>query len=127
MSDVVIDNSAAVHFSLNPQSAQPDDVRYFAPELIDIEFANAMRKLVIRGELEAGRVDGVIRSWAASDLIRCPHALLLPRIWQLRNNITPYDASYVALAEALGIPLATADRRLATAAKKYCEVVLIEG
>ena len=53
--------------------------------------------------------------------------MLLPRIWELRDTITPWDAAYVALAEILDVPLVTADRRLARAASAYCEVVTVGG
>ena len=127
MSGLVIDNSAAINLvrGIPPEGLSVKN--YFAPDLIDLEFANALRKLVLRQKLGTEVASRYLREWAANDLTRCPHTVLLPRIWQLRNNITPYDASYVALAEALGIPLATADRRLATAAEKYCKVVLING
>ena len=52
---------------------------------------------------------------AALDLTRWPHDVLLPRVWQLRSNLSAYDAAYVALAEALRAPLLTCDRRLAAA------------
>jgi predicted nucleic acid-binding protein len=58
-------------------------------------------------------------------LRRYPHDLLLPRIWDLRNNLTAYDAAYVALAEALNAPLLTRDRRLATAAGHFAQVELV--
>jgi predicted nucleic acid-binding protein len=56
---------------------------------------------------------------------RHTHSPLLPRIWGLRENVTPYDAAYVALAEALGVPLLTADARLANAPGIRCEVELL--
>jgi predicted nucleic acid-binding protein len=55
---------------------------------------------------------------------RVPHTALLERAWALRHNLTPYDAAYVALAEALGAPLLTADRRLARASGPRCAVEL---
>lgn len=56
---------------------------------------------------------------------RAPHQPLIGRIWELRDDLTPYDAAYVALAEALEAPLLTADRRLARAAGAGCEVELL--
>jgi predicted nucleic acid-binding protein len=84
-----------------------------------------MRKLVLRGSLNSELATDHIHNWASNNLIRCPHTALLPRIWQLRENITPYDAAYVALAEDLGLPLVTADLRLAKSASRYCEVVTV--
>jgi predicted nucleic acid-binding protein len=98
-----------------------------APELLDLEVASALRRAVHQRRLEIGEADAAIRGLAAlPGLARFPHVPLLPRVWALRDNISTYDASYVALAEALGIPLVTADRRLARAAEPYCAVVFIE-
>jgi predicted nucleic acid-binding protein len=58
-------------------------------------------------------------------LIRYQHDLLLPRIWELRHNLTAYDAAYVALAEALGAPLLTRDRRIAAAPGHRARVELV--
>ncbi len=124
MSGVVIDNSAAV--LLSAKAAFPrDGAPHYAPELIDIEYASALRKLVMRGTLEASEASQYIEDWSANSLIRCNHTMLLTRVWALRNNITPYDATYVALAEALEVPLMTADRRLAHAAAAYCDVITV--
>lgn len=57
-------------------------------------------------------------------LQRYPHDLLLPRVWELRNNLTAYDAVYIALAEALGAPLLTRDQRLAGAAGHRAQIEL---
>lgn len=124
MSDIVLDNSAAVHFSAGTGAYDPD-AQYYAPELIDLEYANAVRKLVLREDLDPDEARIYLLEWAANSLIRCNHAMLLPRIWELRDNITPYDAAYVALAEILDVALVTADRRLASSASAYCEVVTV--
>ena len=126
MTDVVIDNSAAILLSAKA-TLGTDDVQHYAPELIDLEYASALRKMVLRGALEAEEASVYIEDWAANSLIRCNHTMLLHRVWELRNSITPYDASYVALAERLGAPLITADKRLARAASAYCEVITIDG
>lgn len=98
-----------------------------APELLDLEVASALRRAVHQRRLKLGEADAAIRGLSSlTGLRRYPHAPMLQRIWELRDNISPYDASYVALAEALGIPLVTADRRLARAAEPYCAVVYVE-
>ncbi|MDO7882676.1 type II toxin-antitoxin system VapC family toxin [Antiquaquibacter soli] len=97
-----------------------------APELIDIEMANIVRKSVLRRERSIEHGAAVLSAWARNRVIRHSHAALLDDIWALRGSITPYDASYVALASSLGIPLVTADRRLAAAARSHCDVVVIE-
>jgi predicted nucleic acid-binding protein len=123
----VIDTSAAIEIAREPAmtSVLPPDVELYAPELIDLEFASVLRRLVRRGELGAESASAYIADWAANDLIRCSHTPLLSRIWELRDALTTYDASFVALAEVLGIPLATTDHRLARTADQHCEVILI--
>jgi predicted nucleic acid-binding protein len=84
-----------------------------APHLIDVEFLHVMRRLVARGQLAPARADVVRADFAGLRITRYPHTLLLDRMWELRDNLTAYDASFVALAEALDAPLVTADGRLA--------------
>jgi predicted nucleic acid-binding protein len=86
-----------------------------APHLIDLEIASVLRGLEARGLLSAADATRAIADLAALDIARYAHDLLLPRIWQLRANVTAYDAAYVALAENLGAPLVTCDARLAAA------------
>jgi predicted nucleic acid-binding protein len=98
-----------------------------APELLDLEVASALRRAVRQRRLESSEAHLAIQGLTAlPGLERFPHLPLLPRVWELRDNFSPYDASYLALAEALGIPLVTADRRLARAAEPFCAVVLVE-
>jgi predicted nucleic acid-binding protein len=85
---------------------------------------------VIRRYAQNGEIDGERGRLALADLAdfplrRYPHDFLLPRMWDLRNNLTAYDAAYVALAEALDTPLLTRDRRLAAAAGHHAEIELI--
>jgi predicted nucleic acid-binding protein len=127
MTNVVIDNSAAVELTRIDTNNTYDDTQYYAPELIDLEYANALRKLLLRHVILPEEARAYLLSWAGNGLIRCNHAMLLPRVWDHRGSITPYDASYVALAELLEIPLLTADRRLAKAAEAHCEVILVGG
>lgn len=97
----------------------------FAPELIDLEVAALLRKSVLRGAKNSGEATSEFTEWIRNDVHRVPHGAYLETVWALRHNITAYDASYVALAIHLDLPLITADRRLATAAAPYCEVVTI--
>lgn len=124
MSNLVIDTSAAVQLSAGAV-VYDATTQYYAPELIDLEYASTLRKLVLRQALTGEDARSYLLEWASNDLIRCSHTMLLPRVWDHRDNITPYDASYVALAELLTIPLLTADRRLARAAEPYCEVIVL--
>ncbi|MEP6482594.1 MAG: type II toxin-antitoxin system VapC family toxin [Rhodoglobus sp.] len=97
----------------------------FAPELIDLEVANLLRKAVIRHERDAVEAASMLSAWAGNEVMRFSHTPYLHTIWSLRNNITAYDAAYVALAIHLGAPLLTADRKLAHAAQAYCEVIIV--
>lgn len=101
------------------------DQRMTAPYLIDVEVMSAIRQSARSGVLDDRRVSQALADLMASPLRRVPHAPLLPRIWALRHNMTSYDAAYVALAEAIGVPLLTADRRLASAPGVECEIELI--
>ena len=93
-----------------------------APHLMPFEAANILRRLEM-----AGVVDSTTASLAHADLASLaidlvPWSLLADRAWELRRNLTAYDASYVALAEALELPLVTLDRRIARASGIRCEV-----
>jgi predicted nucleic acid-binding protein len=99
--------------------------RLFAPELVDLEVASVWRRAARAGRLGPKRADQALTDLAALPLARAPHQPLMSRIWELRDNHTPYDASYVALAEALETSLLTADRRLAQAPGARCKVELL--
>lgn len=96
-----------------------------APELIDLEVANLLRKSVLRGDRSPAEATTAFTEWIENAVQRVPLAAYLPTIWSLRHSITPYDAAYVALAMRLELPLLTADRRLAAAASAYCEVEIL--
>jgi predicted nucleic acid-binding protein len=86
-----------------------------APHLVDIEVVRVMRRLVRVGEIDGEVAESAITSLLELDIERHPHDLLLRRVWNLRSNLTAYDAVYVALAESLGAHLLTCDERLAHA------------
>lgn len=93
-----------------------------APELIDLEVVSILRRAARSDRLDDRRSGQALEDLAALPMQRVPHLPLLDRIWQLRDNLSSYDASYVALAEALDALLITADRRLARAAGVLCEI-----
>ena len=99
--------------------------RLFAPELIDLEVASVWRRAARAGRLGERRARQALADLADLPLARAPHQPLMSRIWELRDNLTPYDAAYVALAEALGGPLLTADRHLSRATGTRCEISLL--
>jgi predicted nucleic acid-binding protein len=89
-----------------------------APELIDLEVMAVWRRRLD----DERRARLALTDLAEIPLTRCPHAPLITRCWELRHNVSPHDAAYVALAEALEVPLLTADARLARASGLRCEV-----
>lgn len=116
---VVIDASAVVDLLLELPINQPllrrlEDVsELHAPHLIDLEVLSVLRRLVRSGTMGLDAAGMARRSLAELPIERYPHVLLRDRIWELRDNLTVYDAAYVALAEELELPLVTSDGRLA--------------
>lgn len=82
-----------------------------APEIIELEFLQTLRRYVWSKEIDAARASGALRIFADMEIQRFVHAPLRPRIWALRDNLTAYDAAYFALAEMLGAPLWTRDSK----------------
>ena len=85
---------------------------------------HALRGLTSRGELSEERAADARTDFAELALIRYPHRPLSDRVWKLRHNLTAYDATFVALAEALDVPLVTCDARLAGAPSHSAEIEL---
>jgi predicted nucleic acid-binding protein len=92
----------------------------FAPAHLDAEVVSALRGLARKFPLLSSTVPEALRHLAAFPLRRVPLAPLVGRMWELRDNITPYDATYVALAEELGCPLITCDAKLAASGGSRC-------
>jgi predicted nucleic acid-binding protein len=97
------------------------------PELIDLEVASVWRRHVAAKLMSARRAAAAAADLEDLPLHRSSHRPLLRRVWELRHVVTPYDAAYVALAEALDVVLVTADTRLARAPGVKCEVEAIAG
>lgn len=96
-----------------------------APELLDLEVVSVLRGQMSAGSLEAGRAELALNDLSAMPLKRAPHRPLLRRGWELRENLTPYDASYVALAEALDVPPADGRPATRTAPDPRCQIELL--
>ena len=96
-----------------------------APALIDLEVVSVWRRQVVAGQLEVRRADHAMADLLALPLQRVPHRQLLLRCWEIRQNLTPYDAAYVALAEMLDAVLVTGDGRLSRAPGLRCRVDVI--
>lgn len=119
---IVIDTSAAIDWMLQTPTGQRIAHRIFSHgetlhtvHLLDLEFLQVLRRLVRERTLTAKRAEEAMEDLSAVRVTRYAPSLLLRRIWQLRQNMSAYDASYVALAEELKAPLITRDRRIATA------------
>jgi predicted nucleic acid-binding protein len=130
---IVLDASAAIDLllELEPRldwvETHVSGGSIHAPSLIDLEVASAMRKLVRAGVIESRRAEIALADLVALPLARYPSTRLLARIWELRANVTPYDAAYVALAEALEAPLVTTDDRLARTAGHRAQIESFPG
>jgi len=97
-----------------------------APELVDLETTSVIRRQLLAGTLDARRARLALTDLVELPLRRTPHRPLLARCWELRQNVTVYDAAYVALAELLDVVLLTADARLANAPGPRCQFDLVE-
>lgn len=128
---IVLDASAAVDWLIQSPAGQLIEKRIYsrhetlhAPHLLDLEVTQILRRLSREGAISDQRGDTAIQDFLRLRIVRYPHLLLLPRIWQHRRNLTAYDAAYVALAEKLGAALVTRDARLATASGHTAQVEL---
>lgn len=119
---IVVDASALLEFLLQTPLGERVEARLFrdgdelhAPHLVDVEVVQVLRRLVRTGEVSAVRADEAIADLIDLDLHRHAHLDLVGRAWKLRDNISAYDAVYVALAEAIEAPIVTCDGPLAKA------------
>jgi len=96
-----------------------------SPHLLDVEVAQVVRRFAMAREIEGERAQAALDDLMGFPIWRHPHDFLLPRVWALRNNLSAYDAAYVALAEVLEATLLTHDRRLAATARQHVSVELV--
>jgi predicted nucleic acid-binding protein len=129
---IVLDASALLEVLLRTPAGEDVERRIFpsrqtlhAPHLLDIEVAQVIRRYTADGEITGERGRTVLVDLADFPVRRYPHDFILPRIWELRHNLTAYDAAYVALAEVLEAPLLTRDRRLAAAAGHRAQIEFV--
>jgi predicted nucleic acid-binding protein len=127
---VVVDASIVVEMVLSTERARRaaaafgrSDVTWHAPHLIDVEVTSALRRLGRQGFVEEA-ARGLAR-FVVVAIERYSHEDLVPRIWSLRGSMSAYDATYVALAEALQVPLFTCDTRLANARGHRATIELV--
>lgn len=119
---IVLDASVVLEVLLRMPAGVALEERLFRPEetlhaphLLDVEVAQVLRRYARAGDVDAGRCRAALDDLAGFALTRYPHDFLMQRVWDLRGNLSAYDAVYVALAEALDAPLLTRDQRLANA------------
>ena len=98
-----------------------------APHLIDLEVLSAFRRLVAQRELPLAKARDALGGLGELRIVRYDLTRLLERIWQLQDRMTPYDAAYVALSEALAVPLVTVDRRLGRTGGHRAAIVAFPG
>ncbi len=96
-----------------------------SPHLIDAEVANALRRHVSAGQLQAGSAWTAPDRWRRLAITRYPVIGLLERVWDLRDSVSAYDAAYVALAELLDCSLLTADARLSRTLRSRCPITVV--
>jgi predicted nucleic acid-binding protein len=96
--------------------------RLTAPEVLDLEVVSVIRKAFASGALSRRRAGLALADLIDLELERISHRQILARIWELHQNLTPYDAAYVALAETINVTLVTADRRLSLAPGPRCTI-----
>jgi predicted nucleic acid-binding protein len=124
---IVVDASVAVLGLLNDGDARRTlaSEAVAVPHLADCEVAHALSAQVLRGRVDAGAAGAALAAWARLGMRRFPVVGLLPRVWELRESLSAYDAAYVALAEALRCALVTADARLAQAPGPACSITVV--
>ena len=129
---IVVDASVVIEVLLNTPAGlriaerlfDPDETLH-TPHLLDVEVAQVLRRYTRTGELDAARGLQALEDLVDFPLTRYPHDLFLPRIWELRHNVTAYDAAYIALAETLEAPLLTRDAALASAPGNRVRIELL--
>ncbi|MEI7546851.1 MAG: type II toxin-antitoxin system VapC family toxin [Actinomycetota bacterium] len=99
--------------------------QWSAPDLVDVETVSVLRRRWRAGDLTARRFRSAVSDLLSLPIVRFPTGPLMIRAYELRSNVTPYDASYVALAEGLSCPLVSADARLARAPGIHCRVDIL--
>jgi predicted nucleic acid-binding protein len=124
---IVVDASAALAALLNAGAARRalGSEQLHVPHLIDAEVASGLRRQVAGARIDPDSGWSALDAWRHLGMVRYPVFGILDRVWQLRDNLSAYDATYVALAEQLGCALLTADQRLARAPGIGCPVTVV--
>ena len=128
---IVLDASAAIDWLLQTSAGQRIESRIYsrgeslhAPHLLDLEVAQALRRLVHEDAVSAERATQAIQDMLDLRVTRYPHFVFLSHIWRMRHNLSAYDAAYLALAEEISATLITRDRRLASVSSHSVSIEL---
>ena len=128
---IVLDASAAVDWLLQTREGLRIEKRIYsnseslhAPHILDLEVTQVLRRLVRDGTISGSRGDEAVQDLLDMRITRYAHFVLVPRIWQYRNNLSAYDAAYVTLAEKLQARLITRDNRLAASSGHRANIEL---
>lgn len=103
------------------------DSHWVAPEQLRVEATSAIRARWLGGRLTSERADGAVRTLNQVTVDYAGWDELAGRVWELRENLTPYDAAYVALAELRGVVLVTSDPKLADRSLRRCAVEIVSS
>ncbi len=129
---IVADASVVLEVLLRTRVALQIEERIFspgetlhAPHILDLEIAQVLRHYFVSGAMEPERGLEALVDLTDLPITRYPHDIFLPRIWELRHNMTAYDAVYIALAETLSASLLTCDTRLASASGHEAAIGLL--
>ncbi len=129
---IVLDASALLEVLLNRPAAgaildriSGEGESLHVPHILDVEVLQVLRRFSLSGNLDPTRGEEAVKDLLDFPLNRYPHEPLLARAWELRHNLTAYDAVYVALAEALDAPLITRDGKLASATGHAATISLL--
>lgn len=129
---IVLDASATIEWLLQTRRGLVVEERIFArnqslhaPHLLDVEVAQALRRYARAGHLAPIRAREALQDLRDLRLTRYAHAPFLDRVWQLRDNVSAYDAIYIAVAEVLHATLLTTDAKLASAANHRARIQLV--
>jgi predicted nucleic acid-binding protein len=128
---IVVDTSVILELLLHTSIGARHADRIFdqerhAPELIDLEFVNVLRRYVRLGITAPAKADEALANFTNFSIARHAHKALLPRVWALRDSVSAYDASYVALAEMLDAPLLTCDAKLSRTHGHSAKIELLD-
>jgi predicted nucleic acid-binding protein len=131
MSGYVLDAPVAVTALTAPESPGADllseaDAAFQVPSIFDAEVLSALRGLVRGGKFDSAAATDLIVDLMVLPVDRWHMSPLLPRMWELRDNLPPYDAAYVALAELTGAILVTGDERITAAPGTRCDIRIIK-